>query len=105
MQFFFALQVNHHAILDREISAESAIQLDRVVHDLYCLLPDDTETNPRSSYARQASYADSSNPGPSFRCTLIAAPIILPVSSLVDRKGLRSGGLGFVRGGGCMDQL
>ena len=75
------LEFHDHVTLDNQIQPVSDVEVQVTVRDRLRYLTFQRQAAPVNSCTRQASYADSSKPGPSARCTSMAAPMICSVMS------------------------
>src|SRR5216683_5917519 len=75
--------------LNKQIETIAAIQFGVLVDERYCFCLSKFSLRICNSWQRHSSYANSNSPGPSCRCTSIAAPIIRCVMSLSNiEKGI-----------------
>src|SRR5216683_775535 len=72
--------------LNKQIETIAAIQFGVLVDERYCFCLSKFSLRICNSWQRHSSYANSNSPGPSCRCTSIAAPIIRCVMSLSNTK-------------------
>jgi len=92
MQPVFTFRLDYDSAFHNQVSPEAAIKSHIFVDERTGFWRSTLRPNFCSSYARQASYADSSSPGPSSRWILIAAPMISRVrSGLGKAKHYRNG--------------